>query len=229
MLIDPYFIGKPFRNSKNLDSELKKYYDVIVEIILDNDIRKITPRYRFEHGLKIGFRDIFYYIDRLYDNNPSSVIDVGCGECIWKKWFPNIIGFDPTPSIYSNYDFIDYFDQDFCQGHQKNWDCGMALNSIHFVPWTSISDQINMAMNLIKDGGRFLFTFNFQMLDKNTDESVFPKNSSMMEKINFMDNIISSTGFKIIMIDYPYLQGIDEKSVKDCAHINGNVRFILEK
>jgi hypothetical protein len=229
MLIDPYSIRKPFRNFKNLDSELNQYYDVIVELVPNNDIKKITPRYQFEHGFKIGFRDIFYYIDRLYDKNPSSVIDVGCGECVWKKWFPNIIGFDPTPSVYSDYDFIDYFDQDFCQGHKENWDCGMALNSIHFVPWTSISDRIDMAMSLIKDGGRFLFTFNFQMLDEHTEGSVFPKNSSIMEKINFMDNAISSTGFKIIMVDYPYLQGFDEQSIKHYGYINGTVRFILEK
>jgi hypothetical protein len=229
MLIDPYHPGKPFQNFKDLDTKLNQYYDIIDDFLPNSDTSLITPRYRYEHGFKTCSRDIFYYIDKLYDKNPSSVIDVGCGECVWKKFFPNIIGFDPTPSVYSDYDFVDYFDENFCQGHKENWDCGMALNSIHFIPWPLVSDQIKMAMGLIKKGGRFLFTFNFKVLDNYTKESIFPKKASYMEQIDYMDMMISAAGFDIVMLDYPYLQGVSEKLIEEQAFINGTVRFILEK
>jgi hypothetical protein len=188
----------------------------------------MTPRYRKEHGIKIGERDIFYYIDKLYDNNPLSVIDVGCGECIFKNWFPNIIGFDPRQWHNSRADFVDFFDEDFSKNHTSKWSCGMALNSIHFIPWNQLSKQIDLAMNIIQPGGRFLFTINFNMLDIHSeDKSVV--NLSSIEKINHIHQIISNSSYKIIVSDYPLLHNLSEDLVDRYAHITGHSRFVLEK
>ena len=226
MLINPYLPGASFKNFPKLDYLLNLYYDEIFEFIPATQYNKITPRFKLESGLKFGFRDIFYYIDQLYDNNPQSIIDVGCGECIWKRWFPNIIGFDPTPSSYANHDFIDYFDEEFSSGHKDNYDSGMALNSIHFVSWDKIGKQIDLAMNMIKPNGRFLFTFNFDCFDDNT----IPKReaTSLATKIERMDSIIKSLPYQINLLDYPSLHGINEDQVNLYAGINGHVRIILE-
>jgi hypothetical protein len=230
-MIDAYEPGIEFKNFPDLDEQINQYYDIIYNTGGDS---RITPRYHLESGLKITQRDIFYYINRLYDNNPSSVIDVGCGECTWKRWFPNIIGFDPRINEFSQQDFIASFNADFSREHTKSYQCGMALNSLHFIPWEDIGKTIDMAMNIVQD--RFLFTFNFFMLDnKPTPFDNKPMPIGGIQPLESLFNqIILNTGYKIILIDYPSQRratlmrntrtGSRESAA---AHINGHVRFIL--
>lgn len=223
MLINPYHPDVKLKNFPTLYDDLESYYDYLYDTVPDEEFRLITPRFVIEHGIKAGFRDIFYYIDQLYDNNPESIIDAGCGECIWKKWFPRIIGFDPTPSKWSTADFIDFFDEDFSKGHHQQYTCGMGINSLHFVHWEDLPKQIKLAMDIVKD--RFLFTFNFNsMLDR--PEPDLPK------LIGLFDDILKSLDYNIILVDYPSLRGeygfsndIPEKH--QWSHVNGHVRFIL--
>lgn len=229
MLIDNYFPKKPFRNFLDLDQKLNQYYDFLLDDVTEFDKLQLSPRFRFENGLKIGFRDIFYYIDRLYDNCPNSVIDVGCGECIWKNWFPNIIGFDPVEWPYGQKDFVDFFDKEFSHSHQENWDCGMALNSLHFVSWSDLPQQINQAMNIIKPGGKFLFTFNFAMIDRSTGRNDPLYTDQFDQKIKVMASIIENSGYRPIVVDFPTLRGIEQNLTDQYAGINGHARFVLEK
>jgi hypothetical protein len=216
MLINEYKPGVPFKNFPDLATSLAKHYDRIYDTALDFEI---TPRYIYESGIKIGFRDIFYYIDCLYTHGPTSVIDVGCGECIWKKYFPNIIGFDPNTNEFSTQDFVDYFDRDFSQNHAQQYDCGMALNSMHFINWNDVPKQIDLAMNIVKD--RFLFTFNFSMISNKP-------NVPMTQLIALFDEFINASNYNIILLDYPVLRGITQEKVNKWSYINGTVRFILE-
>jgi hypothetical protein len=216
MLVNPYSPESTFKNFPDLDSSLKIYYDRIFDTVLDITI---SPRYMFESGLKIAFRDTFYYIDRLYDNKPNTVIDVGCGECVWKNWFPNIIGFDPETNEFSLQDFVDYFDEDFSIGHTKNYDCGLALNSLHFISWTNIANQLDLAMNIVKD--KFLFTFNFDIISDKPQTGVF-------EQINEFRKIIDSLEYDVILFDVPILRGVDMNIMYRHLAINGTVRFILQ-
>jgi len=212
-MINPYYPGIPFTNFKNLDKEISQHYDRVYDTVVDYDT---TPRFMYE--FRIGFRDIFYCIDRLYDNNPESVIDVGCGECIWKQWFPSIIGFDPTSFKDSHLDFIDYFDEHFSKNHTANYDCGMALNSLHFISWDGIPDQINLAMNTVQD--RFLFTFNFSKLEDKPTENYGDL------YIN-LTNILKSMNYDIKLLDYPELRGVPPQKINHYGYINGHARFML--
>lgn len=214
ILLNAYTPGIKFRNFPDLDLDIAKYYDRVYDTIVEHEI---TPRYFYETGLKICFRDIFYYIDMLYDNQPTNVIDVGCGECIWKRWFPDIIGFDPNRGTFSNADFFDFFDEDFSKGHQKKWCNGMALNSLHFIDWKDIEKQIALALDIVK--GRFLFTFNFEAL----------RNAPSLDTIENLKEFHSKIdkNFNIIMFDSPLLRGVPLTQVKNWGFINGTVRFML--
>lgn len=214
MLINPYSPETIFKNFPELDDSLKSYYDRIFHTVVD---LPISPRYIFEK--KIAFRDTFYYIDRCYDNKPNTVIDVGCGKCVWKNWFPNIIGFDPLTSEFSLQDFVDFFDKDFSIGHTRNYDCGLALNSLHFISWNNIADQLDLAMNTVRD--KFLFTFNFDMLSDKPQTDVF-------EQINEFRKIIDSLEYDVILFDVPILRGVDNNVMSRHLYINGTVRFILQ-
>lgn len=218
ILINPYDGNVKFKNYSNLDQQIKTHYDKVFDtVVMDYEI---SPRYIYETGLKIAFRDIFYYIDMLYDNNPENIIDVGCGECMWKNWFPRIIGFDPNINEYSQQDFVDYFDKDFSSGHTNSYHNGMALNSIHFISWHDINKQIDLAMNIVKE--RFLFTFNFVVMND-------VPNVPMEQQILEFHSVLTKLPYKIIMFDAPLLRGIPEKKVRGWAFINGTVRFMLEK
>jgi hypothetical protein len=214
-MINYYTPGKPFTNFPNLDADIAQHYDRVFETVTNFEI---TPRYFYESGLKIGFRDVFYYIDQLYSSQPGSIIDVGCGECIWKKWFPNIIGFDPITNEFSQQDFVDYFDADFSAGHSGWYDSGMALNSLHFVDWDYIPTQINLAMNIVKK--QFLFTFNFHRI-RNT-----PTDTTDILFLEF-EKILRSLDYDIVLLDYPPRRGIPVRALDNWSHINGHVRFIL--
>lgn len=220
MLLNHYDSSKKFKNFPELDKAISEYYDYVwyTDPKTDFELSKMSHRYRQEHGLKIGSRDIFYYIDTLYDTKPDSIIDVGCGECIWKNWFPGIIGFDPFPSKWSNADFIDFFDLDFSKNNTKKYDCGMALNSLHFTSWQNIPSMINSAMNIVKD--RFLFTLLFtRITDKPTE--------IISNLVVLFDEILESMNYDVILKDYPSLRGLSDDHIREFGHCNGHVRFIL--
>lgn len=219
VLLYPYSKDIKFQNFPNLDNEIRHHYDLIFDTVVENENEiNLTPRAYYES--KIGFRDIFYYIDFLYNNNPETIIDVGCGECIWKKWFPRIIGFDSRLKPVNDCDFTDFFDEDFSKFHQNKWANGMALNSIHFIRWEQILDQIDLAMNIIQNN--FLFTFNFEVI-KNIP------NLEMQELVYEFKNILSTSNYKILLFDAPVLRGFNSVIVKQHSDINGTVRFILSK
>ena len=231
MLINPYTPGTTFKNFPDLDSKLVKHYDRLYDTTIDFEI---SPRYCYETGLKIGFRDMYYYIDQLYNNQPNSIVDVGCGECVWKNWFPNIVGFDPNTNEFSKQDFVDFFDKDFSKGHTKHWDCGMAINSIHFIDWDNIPNQIDLAMNIVKD--QFLFTFNFNMISNKptsptSNKPTLPTSNKptlpMEQLILLFDQMLSSSVYSIKLLDYPVLRGVSERQLNNWTQANGHVRFIL--
>lgn len=231
-LINPYTRNSKFTNFLDLDEKISEYYDILNnhDSEIDSVYRSISPRYRYESGLKIGFRDIFYYIDLLYNNSPEKIVDVGCGECIFKNWFPNIVGFDPEPSKFSRADFVDYFDEDFAKGHENLFDGAMAINSIHFVPWTQLKDQIELAMKLVKKNSRFLFTFNFHVLDTSSKSDCQIAKGSLNDKFEYFSNVLDSITYKKIVVDSPLLKGMSFNDLQNyTSFLNGTVRIILEK
>lgn len=222
-MINYYTPDKTFTNFPDLDSDILQHYDRVFDTVVDFEI---SPRYFYESGLKIGFRDVFYYIDQLYSSQPSSVIDVGCGECIWKKWFPNIIGFDPKTNEFSQQDFVDYFDADFSAGHSGCYDSGMALNSLHFIDWDYIPTQINLAMNIVKK--QFLFTFNFNRIrNKPAAHTLLSRTRRNSFVESEFEKILKSLDYNIVLLDYPAQRGISVRALDNWAYMNGHARFML--
>ena len=180
---------------------------------------------RFWIYKSIAFRNIFYYIDLIYKNNPSNVIDIGCGECIWKKYYPNIIGLDTHTTEYTKPDIGDFFDSDFSSNNKKQYECGMALGSLHFNEWKNIRKIIIDAMNIVSD--RFLFTFNFDRLNEHSSTDTTISSLTDIEKVKYIKDILNALPYGIIMLDYANFKNNDmcHTFEKIC---NGHIRFILE-
>lgn len=214
MLVNNYSPEKTFAVFPDLDARLHQHYDYVS---LDVEIPKSTPRYRYESGLKIGFRDIFWYIDRLYTCEPDSVVDIGCGENIFANWFPGIIGVDTEEWPGGTVDDIAYFDTDYADINENFWDAGMALGSLHYCDWQSLPKQIHNAMRVVKRD--FLFTFNFDQMQN------LPSDNLDIVLTKFY-NTVAQSGYKLKMFDCPKLRGHDWHG-RGYFNCNGSVRFIL--
>lgn len=223
-LVNEYYPDSEIRNFPDMEEKFQTFYDIKPEL---GDIGH-TVRFMAEGGAKIGYRDILYYISWLYDNNPTTVIDVGCGEFIFKNWFPKLIGLSPInyDDPYHEPDIIGYFNEEFSKAHTEQYDCAMAINSVHYVTWDKLENLINLAMNIIKLGGRFLFTMNLKMVSPSLEYNIGIKYpSSLEDKASFVYDLIVKTGHKIVLFDCPHIRGYRQYY----SMINGDVRFILEK
>ena len=214
MLLNNYSPEKPFSVFPDLDAKLHQYYDYVST---DVEIPKSTPRYRYESGMKIGFREIFWYIDQLYTCEPDSVVDIGCGENVFSNWFPGIAGVDTEEWPGGTVDDIAYFDTDYASTNQDFWDAGMALGSLHYCNWQDVPAQIHNAMRIVKRD--FLFTFNFDQIQN------LPSND-MDSVLELFYSMVVDTGYKLKMFDCPKLRGHNWHG-RGYFNCNGSVRFIL--
>lgn len=203
---------RPYTNNTKLEiyNEMEAYYDILV----DGDLNLHAPRFWYEN--RVMFKDIVYYISLLYLDNPKTIADIGCGGYSWEKWFDNIKTFEPTlpaeySSMYTLPDSREEFNSMFMVRYNKHFDCAMAINSLHFVPWEGISQRIDDAMNVVK--GKFLFTINIFKINQRSNEQL-----SVDEGINRLYDILNNSQFEIYMFDY---------NTNTDPGINGHVRFIL--
>lgn len=160
----------------------------------------------------------FFYIQMLQEKNPQTIADIGCGINFYKNFIPEIYGIEPVEN--SNVDEIDFFDEDFSQGHKENYDCAMAINSIHFISLTDICKQLKSFSNIIKPGGRGFVTFNVRRMIELTDEK------DLIE-----DDHLSSYIRQQVDLALPNVLAYDDyikESDIDC-YMNGNIRIVFEK
>ena len=92
----------------------------------------------------------FYYLKFLEEINPESIADIGCGWNIFKKYIPNITGFDV---LGSNADVIEKYDHDFIVKYTQKFDAAFAINACT-VTWETIGKFIIDFSKIIKPGGR---------------------------------------------------------------------------
>jgi hypothetical protein len=198
---------------------MAEHYDIIV----DGDINMRAPRLWFDN--RVMFKDIVYYINILYENDPTLVADIGSGSNVWSKWFPNIMTFEPLPTEWGSADSEERFNYKFTKKYKKKFDCAMAINSLHYRSFDDIPDLLDMCMDIVNDS--FLFTFNLKILYKYEIEHQGPHKESFLLKYNYEDglekinNILNSTPYTIKMFDH-----IGNND--DLCGINGHVRFILQ-
>ncbi len=98
----------------------------------------------------------------------------------------------------------------FIAENQNKFNCGMALNSIHFGNLEKVIDNIHKCMTLIKSNGRFLFTINVTMME-----------GIQTTIVNDLYTGIKNMPYNVLLLDIP--EHVAHQ------HINGTIRFILEK
>ena len=174
---------------------------------------------------------MYWYIDRLYDCNPRSVVDVGCGECEWKKWFPDIFGIDYNTNPWSMVDLVREVDDKFFEEYKGKFDAGMNLNGILGITtsWNELRCHIDKFMNLVKK--RCLFTVQLESIKNIPIHLLLDCNYNLLVR-EFVD-ILESSPYNLVLLDIPShrengLWEINWNTVVFSRPPHNNARFILE-
>lgn len=227
-LINPYSENSKFINFPTLDKDLKNHFDYIYHSYFPYTV---SPRFFYQSGHKFTLRDMYWYIDRLYDCAPSSIVDVGCGECEWKRWFPNIFGVDYNNNPWSMVDLVREVNDKFFEEYEGRFDAGMNLNGILGITtsWNGLSDHIEKFMSLVKK--RCLFTVVLNSISNVPPHLLLADNYNLFVR-EFVD-ILESLSYNLVLLDIPsHREGakweINYNTVVFSRPPHNNIRFILE-
>lgn len=174
----------------------------------------------------ICYYSVFVYLNLLLDKNPTVIADVGCGLNWIKKYVTGVVGFDKTPEA----DYQEFFDDDFVKNHYKEFDCALAVNSMHYIPPEQISYRIDQFAKTIKSGGRGLVTINpgvmlplLEIKDTKTlkeYKNIFDNEvKKIKQKILVYDNFIPDKITGMFRDDYDVFKGDDWPSYENILNI----------
>ena len=76
---------------------------------------------------KIFHANTLFYLQKIFENNPRAVLDIGCGQNLWKQFWPQITGID-ADARQTSADKIDFFDDDFVASNHAKYDGAIAIN-----------------------------------------------------------------------------------------------------
>ena len=170
----------------------------------------------------------YYYIDYILENNPESILDLGCGLNVFKNFIPGIVGMDADPN--SPADIKDFFDQDYVLGHQHKYDALISINTIHFAPVDTITQRLLWASKLICSGGKGFVSFNLETwlmhTSPDTVKKLFGPVPVFDNVINFVNDQIVNTKLDFLVVDWPVLHITEHSTIRD--DLNGNIRLVFE-
>jgi len=170
-----------------------------------------------------------YYIKYLLEISPNTILDIGCGENIFKKIYPNIVGMDSDSKAKS--DLFDHFDQDFVNGHVNVFDAVITINTVHFTAVTDIQQQLKWIHQILKPGGRAFVSTNLETWLMHTSKDcvldLFPGVPDFYAVLNYVHQQAVDTGLNFLVMDYPALSISEDSTIRD--EYNGNLRWVFTK
>lgn len=198
---------------KNISFDGEQIWDPIVEL------GDLMNSYNLSHRGLMQYKIIdmapFWYINFLLEKNPLQIIDLGCGNNLFKKYIPIIHGIDPLSNVAS--DQKDIFDTNFSENHSNQFESVMSINALHFISFKNYGQQLKEFSNIIKPNGRGFITFNVARMKEYTDLIDMPTNVSeyiWSETEKNLDNIL---------VYDDYVTDIEDE------YLNGNIRIVFDK
>jgi hypothetical protein len=184
----------------------------------------ITPRYR--ELSSVFFISSLYYLEFLLKKNPKVIVDIGCGENLFKKLIPNIHGIDPTPNNQLADEF-DFFDADFSQGHTDAYKSVFSICALHFISLIDFKKRILEFYNIVAPGGRGFITFNVMRMVERTSaqdlQTLFSSNSPTTDQLTqYVESILNNLSINFLLVEVLINDVADEP-------FNGNIRLIFNK
>ena len=181
----------------------------------------------------------FYYLNFLLEKNPTTIYDLGCGDNMFKKYIPNIIGIEPSQTC-ENVDIIDKVDQTFIDSHQNYFESVFSICALHFHPFTELRKVVDDFISMVKIGGRGFIALNvlrmFELEAKEKNISVadhpflkdkavgiiIPNQKVIEEAENLTKKLLSGLNCDILVFDVDYSKGFN-------SSLGGNIRIVFER
>lgn len=243
------FNKEEFNSTFRQSSVYKQLANDYPKLVLDvNDITSVDddptvyrmPRQALaEQG--IFTYGMFYYLNMLLEKNPSTIMDIGCGENPYKKYIPQLLGVDP---LFPAADIRDQFDNQFVEKHLGEYDAAFAIQSLHYISLLDVSTRINQFGKIIKKGGRGFLSFNLTRLIQQTEPHEWPKIFDLSQRLTIFDYYsyikkeLTKVDYKIIAADvlpdfeqmYSNLAGPDWPAIEKYADRDfSNVPELIRK
>ena len=171
----------------------------------------------------------FYYLEYLLESNPKQIYDLGCGWNMFKKYIPNIIGVggeDPTAMNYYG-DEHGRVCQDYIDTHQDYFESVFSINALHFIPLSSMRQQVIDFISMIAPGGRGFITLNLlRMIDCSPDDFLINTFGTLKPTNQQFDTYVRNS-----LIDLPCKCLVFDVDILDSLNdvMEGNIRLVFEK
>ena len=204
-----------------IKSEIYCKIEATADIILweKNYIQSVsyfTPRQK--SWSKIATMPSFYYINYLYEFNPSIVYDIGCGVNWFKQWYPNIHGIGEEQSVDLNFgDEQGKWDHNLIN-KLNNVQAMFAINSLHFRHVDNLLKVIEQVISVLANKGRAYLAFNTAVI---IEHSKVP-NLTTEQLIKYLRHrLYKIEGVRWLVVD------MDDSF--DYGGMDGNINLVLEK
>ena len=215
-------------------SKLEKHYDALIwdhaDLVAlyaqdnnaDLNVKK-TARWFLEN--RIGFLQPHYYIEQLLKVDPKNIADIGCGSNDFKRFYPNIIGYDP---VEPEADFKESFDEKFVQRHFQEFDVAFSICALHFIPLDYFAQRVSEFASVIKPGGRGYLSLNLARMvedtpnKKNTDyllDLFGTENPSTEQCYDYITKELDTIALDMLEYDVDF-------KIYD-TYYNGNIRLLF--
>jgi len=205
---------------KFMQSKIYKMIDAEADIIIweKNDeipIGEFTPR--LQSWFRIATMQPCYYIDLLYENNPSCIYDIGCGINWFKQFYPNIYGIGGETE-----DRGEYFGDErgrWGEGLESkltNIEAMFAMLSLHFRGVDKIRTLIEEVISTLAINGRAYLSFNSRQIIKFTNKKI--TTIEVVKYLRYDLAKIESVRWLVVDMDSSYDSSLD-----------GNISLVFER
>ena len=205
---------------KFMQSKIYKMIDAEADIIIweKNDeipIGEFTPR--LQSWFRIATMQPCYYIDLLYENNPSRIYDIGCGINWHKQFYPNIYGIGGEIEGRGEY-FGDERGRwgEGLESKLTNIEAMFAMLSLHFRSVDKIRTLIEEVISTLAINGRAYLSFNSRQIIKFTNKKI--TTIEVVKYLRYDLAKIESVRWLVVDMDSSYDSSLD-----------GNISLVFER
>ena len=209
------------RNTFNTGDRIQFGYSTFA----DADMRSINPRDRFLTPM-FGM-GIFRYYDIVAEKSPATILDIGCGMNIFKKFYPQVHGIDNDQKFAGHADEIIAFNHQYAVEHAGTFDSVVAFNSLYHDHVGSLTASLLDVDLLLAPGGRACVTLPVKGMVNRTNrpdqfiEYLGTAEPTSWQLAEFFDQTIRQLPFNWLVVENYVGQTLGD--------LNGSLRMIWEK
>jgi hypothetical protein len=205
----------------------------ITEIWTRSALPSNMPASREFHFTRYFAMSTFYFIEKVLQTSPDTIVDLGCGGNLFRRLVRNLVGIDP---YHPSADVNDFVDDGFIQGHRAQFDAAIAINSLHFRGLDQFRKVLDDFYSMLKPGGTGFITFGLGvMVDHTSDDAwieIFdqdPINTTADTVIYWVDQQLRDLAWDLHVVDQYYFNHLEIGNIELSNPVDGNIRIVVRR